>query len=344
MTGATQTVSVIVPVYNGAHHLQEVLRTVLDQTRLPHEVIFVNDGSTDDSGRMLDELAAGTDAVPVRILHQLNRGQSAGRNAAAAVAEGSLLAFLDQDDRWHPEHLALLTAPFAASPRLGFAYSDFDEIDGAGRLIVRGFIAAHGLVHPKSSVIAWIGEDAMVLPTAAVVSAAAFRDVGGFDPQLQGYEDDDLWIRLFRAGWEVHFEPRSLASFRVHQGSSSTDASFRESRSRFFRKLAAEIPDDQRTRRLYVTDVLVPRMLRSSIADYFVALRAGDDDEARAIAGFIDEVFESSSSALLRPHERLVLRHPRLARLGLRLYRTVFRRGRIDPYRRLSSAHIVIGR
>jgi glycosyltransferase involved in cell wall biosynthesis len=327
-------VSVIIPVFNGASHLADAVESVVIQTLAPHEIIFVDDGSTDSSAAILAALqGAHGENLPITILTQSNGGQSASRNLAVGVATGDLLAFLDQDDLWHADHLLRLSEPFALQATLGLVYGDFDEIDIDGRLVTRHFIATHGLAHPKLSAVAWIKEDTMILPTASLVRTSAFRAVGGFDPQLQGYEDDDLWFRLFRAGWESEYVPDSLARFRVHGLSSSRGASFRQSRMRFFRKVAAELPDDDRLQRYYVSDVLVPRLVRSNLGDYRAALATGEWSEARDIARAINQLFDGSRSGFLRGYKRRLLRFPRLTRFAMSLRRASS--GGVDPRQRL---------
>lgn len=330
----TPLVSVIIPVYNGATHLVEAVDSVLAQTLRPHEIIFVEDGSTDGSAALLATLEAeyGT-RMTVTVIRQANAGQSASRNAAAAIATGEFLAFLDQDDVWYPDHLLRLVQPFTDWPTLGLVYADFDEIDVEGQLVTRRFIATHGLSHPKLSAIAWIMEDTMILPTASVVRASAYQAVGGFDWQLQGYEDDDLWFRLFRAGWESEYVRDSLARFRVHGASSSRSASFRQSRLRFFRKVAATLPDDDRLQRYYVSDVLVPRLVRSNLGDYRAAIETRDWAEARDIARSLEELFAGSRNRMLRGYERRLMRFPRLTRFLSSLLRATS--GGVDPRPRI---------
>lgn len=328
------TVSVVIPVYNGAAHLAEAAESVFAQTVSAHEVIFVDDGSTDSSAELLAKLKAKySHSASVTIITQKNSGQSASRNAAARVATGEVLAFLDQDDLWHRDHLRLLVERFVGQPTMGLVYGDFDEIDSDGQFVTRHFIETHALSHPKLSVVAWIMEDTMILPTASVVRASAYHAVGGFDPRLQGYEDDDLWFRLFRAGWESDFVSASLAKFRVHAMSSSRSGSFRQSRARFFHKIALALPDDDRLQRRYVSDILVPRLVRSNLADYRVAVALRDWREARAIAEAINQLFKSSRSTVLRGYERRLLRFPRCACLVISFLQAS--RGGVDPRQRL---------
>jgi len=96
-------VSAILPVWNGRRFLRDAVRSVAAQTLPPGELIVVDDGSTDGSLAELEGLPPAP--FPVRVLRQENAGQSAARNLAARQAEGEYLAFLDQDDQWHPQHL-----------------------------------------------------------------------------------------------------------------------------------------------------------------------------------------------------------------------------------------------
>src|ERR1700682_4353632 len=101
-------------------------------------------------------------ALPVRVLRQANCGQSAARNLAVRCAEGEYLAFLDQDDIWHPDHLAALIEPLLANPATGWAYSDFDEIDLDGFLVTRAFLRAFAVHHPKRTITDCVRADLMV--------------------------------------------------------------------------------------------------------------------------------------------------------------------------------------
>jgi glycosyltransferase involved in cell wall biosynthesis len=318
------TVSAIIPIYNGARDLATAISSVLAQDVLPNELILVDDGSVDASLKVAAAALAGApDGLAVTILSQSNAGQSAARNAAAAAATGELLAFLDQDDTWYPDHIRRLSERFVERPTLGLCYGDFDEIDDSGAYVVRGFRRAHVVRHPRSSIVEWIATDTMVLPTASIVRASAFQQVGGFDADLIGYEDDELWIRLFRAGWTSSYLPRSLSAFRVHAGSSSRRATFRESRVTFLRRVAAALPDSPELRRYYVSDLLLPRLLRSALDDYLAELRMHRPAEARAVAQSIDELLAGTGSRYLSKGERRLLHRPSLARVVLRLRRAL---------------------
>lgn len=332
------TISAIIPVYNGEGYLRETLDSVLAQSTLPNEVLLVDDGSTDGSAALIAQLVAEHSGKAMfRVITQPNSGQSAARNAAAEAATGELLAFLDQDDLWYPEHLAALSKPFANNQELGWAYSDFDEIDGEGRLITRRFIAAHQMSHPKTTLHQILGSDLMVLPSASILRRSAYLAVGGFDVDLSGYEDDELFLRMFRGRWRSHFVSKSLTMFRTHAASSSRRGSFRRSRMIFLGKVAAEVPDEVRTNRMYVSDLLVPRLLEGTIAEYSAALTLHQDHEAKAIVVDLRHLFAARRRA---GHPRTVLwilARPRLTRTLLRMHRSLPRalRPRLNPALRL---------
>jgi len=272
-------VSVILPVFNGRRFLLGAVRSVFAQSLPPCELIVVDDGSTDGSLEELESLPAAP--FPVRVLRQANAGQSAARNAAARQAEGDFLAFLDQDDCWLPGHLEELLAPLVADPAVGWAYSDFDELDLDGNLVTRAFLQSAGLRHPKRSIYECVAGDLMVLPSASVLRRAAFEQAGGFDETLCGYEDDDLFVRFFRLGWDHVFLDRPLLRFRIHANGSSASPRFLESRRRYAAKLASILPDDLRMFRYYVSDAIAPRFFLTSLDDYVRACAARDWEGAR---------------------------------------------------------------
>jgi glycosyltransferase involved in cell wall biosynthesis len=274
------------------------VRSVLAQTLPPCELIIVDDGSTDGS---LEELARLPPApFPVRVLRQANAGQSAARNAAAREATGEFLAFIDQDDSWHPRHLEELVEPLAADPDVGWAYCDFDEMDLEGNLVTRAFIRTLGVPHPKRTIYECVAGDLMVLPSASVMRRAAFEQAGGFDESLCGYEDDDLFVRFFRLGWDHVFVARPLLRFRVHATGSSTSPRFLESRMRYAAKLISILPDDSRMFRYYVSKGIAPRFFLTSLDDYVRACSARDWEGARLALKTVNHF-----AALRRPSLRL---------------------------------------
>lgn len=96
-------VSVVVPVYNGARHIRQCVESVLAQTFADFELICVDDGSTDDTARILADIAARDKRL--HVIQQENKGEGAARNAGLAVAQGRFLSFFDADDFTEPQLL-----------------------------------------------------------------------------------------------------------------------------------------------------------------------------------------------------------------------------------------------
>lgn len=116
-------VSVIIPVYNGESYLAEAIHSVCEQTCSRLEIIVVNDGSTDTSG----EIADGFGDPRVRCLHQENRGLSAARNRGIRSAQGRYFAFLDADDTWVRDKLALQIKALEENPGLDMVFGQVDQ-------------------------------------------------------------------------------------------------------------------------------------------------------------------------------------------------------------------------
>lgn len=298
-------ITAIIPLYNGAAFIEEALRSIFDQTLPPSEIIVVNDGSTDDgAGVAIVERLAKTH--PVTLIHKPNGGQSSARNLGAQRAKTELFALLDQDDVWYPNHLEELVKPFLspASPAIGWVYANLDEIDEFGHLVARSYLSSIGVPHPKRHIFDCIRQDMFILPSASLINREAFLSLGGFDERLCGYEDDDLFMRMFRSGFDNVYLDRSLSKWRIYPG--STSYSFRMARSRgiYTRKLLEMFPDDEKRSRYYARDLIVPRFFEHAIREYEVAVKLGDPD---AIESTWNEVlflarYDANSATRLLTH------------------------------------------
>ncbi len=195
------TISVIIPLYNGAQFIAEALESVFSQTLPPLEVIVVDGGSTDDGPAIVSNYVA---TVGVTLLKKLSGNQSSARNFGIQHAGGDLIAFLDQADAWYPTHLAELVKPFLQpGPRpLGWTYGDLDQIDNAGDLIAHCVLTKTDSIHPQTSLVDCLGRDPFILPSASLIARAAIDAIERFDEGLSGYEGDDLFLRLLRAGYD----------------------------------------------------------------------------------------------------------------------------------------------
>lgn len=271
----TATVAVVIPYYNGSRWIERALQSVVAQTISPNETIVVNDGSRAEEQAALYELQ---EKYEFRIIDKPNGGQGSARNAGVDACTSEYICFLDQDDFYLPDHIEVLARAIPKNDlRFGFVYGDAIEADGDGNILRSSMIKDHNPVHPKRSIVEMLRYDMFVLPSASLISRKAFLAVGGFDSRFTGYEDDDLFLRLFRKGYTNHFVDQSVYVWCIH--TESTSYTVRMSRSRFlyFKKLIDMYPDDKDKARFYFRDCLVPRFGRAFITDAIKAARTNSE-------------------------------------------------------------------
>lgn len=125
-------VSVIIPTYNGNRHLGEAIQSVLNQTYQNYELIVVNDASPDDPAEVMVKF----DDPRIRyIVHERNRGVDQTRNTGICSSSGEIVAFLDQDDYYHPEKLEAHVRFYEQHPKIGFTYNARFELNYSAKSI-----------------------------------------------------------------------------------------------------------------------------------------------------------------------------------------------------------------
>lgn len=260
-------ISVLIPVYNGEKYIAQAIQSVVDQTLPPYEIIIVNDGSTDASASILADLAK---KYPIHLFTKENGGQSSARNYGVRVSHGDLIAFLDQDDLWYPNHLEELVKPFFERyyPEIGWVYSTLDDIGENNELYRLDVLSFCNSRHPKRSLAQCLSTDMYVVPSATLVSKKAFNDVGGFDERLSGYEDDDLFVRIFSKGYGNVFINKSLAQWRIYASSCSWGTRMATSRILYAKKLLQNYPDDYVRGYKYGREIILPRFANIFLSEY----------------------------------------------------------------------------
>lgn len=251
------SVAVVIPFYNGSSFIERCLRSVFEQTIPASEVIVVDDGSNRDEHDRLNALAA---SHPIRIIKKENGGQGSARNAGVAASTSNFICFLDQDDFFLPNHIEILSKAIPANdPLFGFVYAELYEADQDGNVLYTSIVKRYSKQFPKQTVFDMLRHDMFVLPSASLVSRAAFDAVGGFDVQFIGYEDDDLFLRIFRKGYSNCFVDRAVTVWCIHTESTSHGMLMTRSRFRYFKKLVDMFPDQPGLKRYYLRDYLAPR-------------------------------------------------------------------------------------
>lgn len=254
------TIAAVIPLYNGAPFIREALESVLGQSEPADEIIVVDDGSTDAGPAIVAELARHH---PITLLGKPNGGQSSARNLAIRHTGCSHIALLDQDDIWYEDHLAILKRPFldARVRRLGFVHGNLDQIDRAGRMMIHGVLDMLPVTHPLHSAIDCLKHDLFILPGASLVAKDAIVAAGYFDERLSGYEDDDLFLRLFLLGYRSVYLKEPVTQWRIYPASTSFSPRMARSRIIYFQKLIEAFPDEPRLNLHFARDVIGPRFM-----------------------------------------------------------------------------------
>ncbi len=189
-------VSVIIPVWNGEHFLAEAVESVLSQTHPSHEVIVVDDGSTDSSA----EVAKSFGAL-VRYYFQTRSGAAAARNQGVELAGGDFFAFLDADDIWVKYKLACQNKSFEDNTELDMVFGN-----------VRQFYspASDTVFNEKPEIIPGY------VPGTMLIKRASFLQAGRFSTQWRVGEFIDWYLRAIEQGLKSFLLPEVVLMRRIH--------------------------------------------------------------------------------------------------------------------------------
>lgn len=205
-------VSVIIPVYNGDRFVAEAIDSVVHQTYKNYEIIVVDDGSTDQTHQVLQPYFDR-----IRYFYQNNQGVAVARNQGIEAAQGELIAFLDQDDWFLPDHLALQVQCFEEKPELGLVSSGWATVDCNGNRLAH-VEPWQGL--PQLNVEAWVVWKP-VFPGALMVRRSWLTQAGGFNSQFQQTSDVDLILRLALMGCPSDWVKQATVCYRQHDANTS---------------------------------------------------------------------------------------------------------------------------
>lgn len=206
--------SVVIPTFNRWPLVGDAIDSVLAQTFESFELIVVDDGSTDDTPRFIEERYGGR----ARVIRQENRGVSAARNAGIAAAKAGWIAFLDSDDLWTPAKLERQRQTITNDRSIRILHTD--EIwERGGRRVNPGKrhlktgSADDGADHLFNRSLA----TCLISPSSVAVHCEVFDTVGVFDESLPACEDYDMWLRMMVC-YQIEYLPERLTIKRNAYG------------------------------------------------------------------------------------------------------------------------------
>jgi glycosyltransferase involved in cell wall biosynthesis len=225
----SNSVSVIIPVYNGAKFIAQTLDTILAQTVLPAEIIVINDGSTDNSADVVEEYKDS-----VTLINIPNGGACAARNLGASSAKGNWLAFCDADDLWLPAKLEKQLRLANQAPDIHCVLTDYAEITG-------GVVSEHSHLSyaprdfwgQEPHAAGFIVREPITgklttfqpgITSTPIVKREFFLRSGGFDVEATKWADDTCFHFRCLSVLPFGVVPEVLMHYRRHADSISADS------------------------------------------------------------------------------------------------------------------------
>jgi len=186
-------ISIVIPLYNKERFIKETLDSVFNQSFTDYEIIIVNDGSTDSSVFIVNAI----EDQRITVLSNQNKGVSHARNFGISKANSDLIALLDGDDLWEPNHLENLYNLYEKFPDCGLYATAYNKKYFNGEKIKASY---NGLAKEYFGIIedyfsASI-KDSIAWTSAVLIPMKTFRKVGVFDEEMRSGQDTDLWIRI----------------------------------------------------------------------------------------------------------------------------------------------------
>jgi glycosyltransferase involved in cell wall biosynthesis len=218
-------ISCIVPTYNGAAYLSQALDSILAQTLQPFEVIVADDGSTDATLEV-----AARYRRRVRVVVQPNGGPAAARNRGVREASAQFVAFLDQDDVWHPEKLARQSGRFQMRPELDLSVAHAQRFWTTRLRGQAERFRKHRVSKPLPAYITG----------TFLVRRCVFDVVGLFDTSVRFADSMEWFIRATESGVISELLPDVLLRHRMH-GHNLSQSEAQGSRDEFLRVLKTSL-------------------------------------------------------------------------------------------------------
>jgi len=200
-------VSVVITTYNRKGLVERAIRSVLNQTLPPYEIIVVDDGSTDGTDQMI-----GKRFPDVKYILQKNSGISSARNKGISIASGDWIAFLDSDDEWLDEKNETQVNALKQNPDFKICHTNEIWIRNGRRVNPKKIHTKYGgdIFHRCLPLC-------IISPSSVMIKIDLFRQYGVFDPELPVCEDYDLWLRFCAFVPVLYIEKPLIVKYGGHE-------------------------------------------------------------------------------------------------------------------------------
>ncbi len=210
-------VSIVIPCYNHARYVTQAIESALNQTYKIHEVVVIDDGSTDDSAEILDTLAEKY-KPRLKVYHQVNSGPAWARQQAVEKATGEFVVPLDADDYLHLDAVRVWMDYWQKNPRFVVVYSDYVRIDENNATLDVYSVRERRDDPLEGNILNTLVRQNCVTATALIRREKILEVDGYYSEDTshtgRGHEDYFMYMKLLIAGYEFGYVPRPLLYYR----------------------------------------------------------------------------------------------------------------------------------
>jgi len=219
--------SVIIPLYNKEKFIENTIQSILDQTFQNFEIIVINDGSTDKS----EEKLLKFNDKRIQYFCKTNEGVSIARNLGINKANTNFITFIDADDYWYPDFLAVMHKAIISFPEQK-VFSGAIEIETSRKTFPAQYSVAKTNDFQIIDYFKASRKELILFTSCAVFNKSIFDEIGNFDSEIKSNQDTDLWIRIGLV-YPVVFTGKILARYVYDANSLSKNNTFLNSKLNF---------------------------------------------------------------------------------------------------------------
>jgi teichuronic acid biosynthesis glycosyltransferase TuaG len=224
------------PAYNAESTIAESINSVLLQTFQNWELIIINDGSTDKTLEISRGFASLDARIRILDLAK-NTGLSNARNQGAYSANGKYIAFLDSDDLWYPQKLEIQLSYHQKNQNCMISHTDFGIFNEKGKIETPFKFFSLLFIKKRGNLFYQLMYTNSIGILTVIIKRELFYEINGFDMDLWGMEDQDLWLRISSKDVNFYFIEEILASYRVsNNGMMKNILKYKQTYRRFLKK------------------------------------------------------------------------------------------------------------
>jgi glycosyltransferase involved in cell wall biosynthesis len=216
-------ISVVMPAYQSALFIHNTLRSIVEQTVFPSQVLIIDDGSTDNTCSIIEEFSKIHPELNIELIRSSHKGPGAARNIGVQRATSQWIAFLDSDDLWFPNKLEMCLQVILENQEINFFCHNETLIAEDGSTALLDYSRLYSTGKPLTEQLFKIN---LFSTSAVVCKRDNILDVGGFDETLSSAQDYELWLRM-SPKLSPYFIKQVLGTYTIREGNISTTRHFK---------------------------------------------------------------------------------------------------------------------